>query len=173
MRGVTGSVGKRWTAALIAGGLIVVALGAGAFAQASGMAAGILKVRLGGDTSETRLVIDLDRSVSGKLISDGAADNTVIIAFPRVGVSGDLKGAGQGVVRRWTVNTTGGSARLNIELARKAGIRIVPPGTTGAEAGGIYLPSPDDLGQFWAWFDRRASQAPPLRRRPRARIRTP
>jgi N-acetylmuramoyl-L-alanine amidase len=130
MRGFTGSVGKRWTAALIAGGLIVVALGAGAFAQASGMAAGILKVRLGGDTSETRLVIDLDRSVSGKLISDGAADNTVIVAFPRVGVSGDLKGAGQGVVRRWTVNTTGGSARLNIELARKAQVArrfLLPP----------------------------------------------
>lgn len=130
MRGVAVSVGKRWTAALIAGGLIVVALGAGAFAQASGMAAGILKVRLGGDTAETRLVIDLDRSVSGKLISDGAADNTVIVAFPKVGVNGDLKGAGQGVVRRWTVNTTGGSARLNIELARKAQVArrfLLPP----------------------------------------------
>ena len=131
MRGVAGRVGKRWTAALIAGGLIVVGLGAGAFAQASGMAAGILKVRLGGDAAETRLVIDLDRSVSGKLISDGAVDNTVIVAFPKVGVSGDLMGAGQGVVRRWTVNTQGGGARVNIELARKAQVArrfLLPPG---------------------------------------------
>ena len=131
MRWVAGKVGKRWTAALVAGGLIVVALGAGAFAQASGMAAGILKVRLGGDTSETRLVIDLDRSVSGKLISDGAVDNTVIVAFPKVGVNGDLKGGGQGVVRRWTVNSTSGSARLNIELAQKAQVArrfLLPPG---------------------------------------------
>jgi N-acetylmuramoyl-L-alanine amidase len=131
MRGVAGKVGKRWTAAMIAGGLIVVGLGAGAFAQASGMAAGILKVRLGGDTSETRLVIDLDRSVTGKLISDGATDNTVIVAFPKVGVNGDLKGGGQGVVRRWTVNSTTGSARLNIELAQKAQVArrfLLPPG---------------------------------------------
>lgn len=131
MRWVAGKVGKRWMAALVAGGLIVVALGAGAFAQASGMAAGILKVRLGGDTSETRLVIDLDRSVSGKLISDGAVDNTVIVAFPKVGVNGDLKGGGQGVVRRWTVNSTSGSARLNIELAQKAQVArrfLLPPG---------------------------------------------
>ncbi|MDB5469670.1 MAG: N-acetylmuramoyl-L-alanine amidase [Caulobacter sp.] len=116
---------------MIAGGLIVVGLGAGAFAQASGMAAGILKVRLGGDAAETRLVIDLDRSVSGKLISDGAVDNTVVVAFPKVGVSGDLKGAGQGVVRRWTVDNQGGGARLNIELARKAQVArrfLLPPG---------------------------------------------
>ncbi len=131
MRGVAGKVGKRWTAALIAGGLIVVALGAGAFAQASGLAAGILKVRLGGDIAETRLVIDLDRPVSGKLISDGAVDNTVIIAFPKVGVSGDLKGGGQGVVRRWNVISQGGAARLNIELAQRAQVArrfLLPPG---------------------------------------------
>jgi len=131
MRGVAGKVGKRWTAALIAGGLIVVGLGAGAFAQASGMAAGILKVRLGGDTAETRLVIDLDRGVSGKLISDGAVDNTVIVAFPKVGIDGDLKGAGQGVVRRWTVNSQGGAARINIELAQHAKVArrfLLPPG---------------------------------------------
>jgi N-acetylmuramoyl-L-alanine amidase len=131
MRGVAGQVGKRWTAALIAGGLIVVALGAGAFAQASGMGADILKIRLGGDMAETRLVIDLDRGVTGKLISDGAVDNTVVVAFPKVGLDGDLKGAGQGVVRRWTVNSQGGAARLNIELAQQAKVArrfLLPPG---------------------------------------------
>ena len=131
MRGVAGQVGKRWTAALIAGGLIVVALGAGAFAQASGMGADILKIRLGGDMAETRLVIDLDRGVTGKLISDGAVDNTVVVAFPKVGLDGDLKGAGQGVVRRWTVNSQGGSVRLNNELAQQAKDArrfLLPPG---------------------------------------------
>lgn len=131
MRGVVARVGKRWTAALIAGGLIVVALGAGAFAQASGVAAGILKVRLGGDVAETRLVIDLDRSVSGKMISDGVVDNTVVVAFPKVAVGGDLKGAGQGVVRRWSVANQGGSARVSIELARRAQVArrfLLPPG---------------------------------------------
>lgn len=131
MRGVVARVGKRWTAALIAGGLIVVALGAGAFAQASGVAAGIMKVRLGGDAAETRLVIDLDRSVSGKMISDGVVDNTVVVAFPKVAVGGDLKGAGQGVVRRWSVVNQGGSARVSIELARRAQVArrfLLPPG---------------------------------------------
>ncbi|HYE47929.1 MAG TPA: N-acetylmuramoyl-L-alanine amidase [Caulobacter sp.] len=130
MRGIAVSGGKRWTAALIAGGLIVVALGAGAFAQASGAMAGILKIRLGGDSSETRLVVDLDRSVSGKLIDDGSTGRTVIVSFPRVGLPGETRGGGQGVVRRWSMENKGGAARLQIDLARNAQVArrfLLPP----------------------------------------------
>jgi len=135
MRGRMGAgAGKRWTAAIIAGGLIVVALGAGAFAQASAALSDVLRVRLGGDIAETRLVIDVDRSVSGKLINDGSTGREVVIAFPRVGMSGDLKGAGQGVVRRWSMEPKGGSARLTIELAQNAEVarRFLLPPSEGA-----------------------------------------
>jgi N-acetylmuramoyl-L-alanine amidase len=131
MRGRMGvGMGKRWTAAIIAGGLIVVALGAGAFAQASAALGDVLRIRLGGDVAETRLVIDLDRSVSGKMINDGSSGREVIVAFPRVGMTGDLKGAGQGVVRRWSMEPKGGSARLTIELAQNAQVSrrfLLPP----------------------------------------------
>lgn len=132
MRGRVGNgIGRRWTAAVIAGGLIVAALGAGAFAQAAGAATGILKVRLGGDSAETRVVIDLDRSVSARMINDGATGREVILAFPKVGMTGDLKGAGQGVVRRWSMEPRGGAARLTIELTRNAQVSrrfLLPPG---------------------------------------------
>jgi N-acetylmuramoyl-L-alanine amidase len=129
MRGISG--GKRWTAALIAGGLIVVALGAGAWAQASGAVAGILKVRLGGDAAETRLVVDLDRSVSGRMIDDGSTGRTVVISFPKVGLPGETRGGGQGVVRRWSMENKGGAARLQIDLASNAQVArrfLLPPG---------------------------------------------
>ncbi|MBI1407608.1 MAG: N-acetylmuramoyl-L-alanine amidase [Caulobacter sp.] len=132
MRGRGGvGTGRRWTAAMIAGGLIVAALGVGAFAQASNALVGVLKVRLGGDSAETRLVVDLDRSVTGKMINDGSTGREVVVAFPKVAMSGDMKGAGQGVVRRWTMTPKGGSARLTIELSRNAQVSrrfLLPPG---------------------------------------------
>ncbi|MBX3481413.1 MAG: N-acetylmuramoyl-L-alanine amidase [Caulobacter sp.] len=132
MRGRGGvGMGRRWTAALIAGGLIVAALGVGAFAQASSALVGVLKVRLGGDSAETRLVVDLDRSVAGKLINDGSTGREVVVAFPKVAMTGDLKGAGQGVVRRWSMTPKGGAARLTIELSRNAQVSrrfLLPPG---------------------------------------------
>ena len=54
--------GKRGLAAMIAGTLCVAVA---AVSQASAAAGGVVKVRLGGDRSETRIVIDLDRSATG------------------------------------------------------------------------------------------------------------
>ena len=53
----------------------VLALGALQLAQAAASTADVLKVRLGGDKAETRIVLDVNRSVSGKLVSDGAGDH--------------------------------------------------------------------------------------------------
>ncbi len=41
--------------------------------RAAPPAAGVQKVRFGGDRNETRIVIDLDRAATGKLLADGAA----------------------------------------------------------------------------------------------------
>ena len=93
-------------------------------------APGLLKVRLGGDQVETRVVVDLDRSVTGKLVSDGA-DGKVVVSLPRIDAPADLRGGGQGLVRRWQVERGPGSARLNLELAREAEVHrrfLLPPG---------------------------------------------
>jgi hypothetical protein len=53
-----------------------VAVGLTAFAvgHAATETAALIKVRMGGDSAETRLVIDLDGATSAKIVSDGAAD---------------------------------------------------------------------------------------------------
>ncbi|MDH4384316.1 MAG: N-acetylmuramoyl-L-alanine amidase [Caulobacter sp.] len=124
-------MGKRWIAASIAAGILLVGLGAGAMAQVAGASAGILKVRLGGDATETRMVMDVGRSVSGRILSDGATDRKVVVSFSQVDVASDMKGAGQGVVRRWSVEPRNGAARLSIDLAQDAEVTrrfLLPPG---------------------------------------------
>ena len=109
----------------------VLAFGALQLAQAAASSADVLKVRLGGDKAETRIVVDLNRSVSGKLISDGAGDGKVVIALSDVEVPISLGGDGQGLVRRWAVEEQGRSAKIVVELAQDAIVRrrfLLPPG---------------------------------------------
>ncbi len=105
-------------------------LGGVAASQAAAAGGGVLRVRLGGDQAETRLVIDLDRAASAKVASDGAADRHVVVSLPGVNVDAGLQGAGQGLVRAWTVERGATGARLNIELSRNAVIKrrfLLPP----------------------------------------------
>lgn len=125
----TGGVlaGWRGFAALSCLGLAVLTLGGVARGSAT---TGLLKVRLGGDQTETRVVLDLDRSVTGKLDSDGA-DGKVVLSLPRIETATDLRGGGQGLVRRWNVERGPTSVKLHLELARNAEVRrrfLLPPG---------------------------------------------
>lgn len=122
-------------AALIVGGLTAAGVTV-ATAQGPAAPAGVQKVRFGGDRTETRVVIDLDRAAAGKLISDGMDDQRLVMALPNVTVSGDLQGAGQGLVKRWLIDEAAGGARLRLDLAGKAEVRrrfLLPPGD-GASA---------------------------------------
>jgi len=117
-------------AALIVGGLTVAGVTV-ATAQGPAAPAGVQKVRFGGDRTETRVVIDLDRAAAGKLISDGMSDQRLVMALPNVIVSGDLQGSGQGLVKRWVIDEAAGGARLRLDLAGKAEVRrrfLLPPG---------------------------------------------
>ena len=117
-------------AALIVGGLTTAGV-AVATAQGPAAPAGVQKVRFGGDRTETRVVIDLDRAAAGKLISDGMSDQRLVMALPSVIVSGDLQGTGQGLVKRWIIDEAAGGARLRLDLAGKAEVRrrfLLPPG---------------------------------------------
>jgi N-acetylmuramoyl-L-alanine amidase len=118
-----------WKGIVVLAGLTLSGFGVAAVAQGA-PAPGLLKVRLGGDQVETRVVVDLDRSVVGKLVSDGA-DGRIVVSLPRIDAPADLRGAGQGLVRRWHVERAGGSARLNLELSRDAQVHrrfLLPPG---------------------------------------------
>ena len=122
-------------AAMIVGGLALAGV-AVAMAQGPAPAAGVQKVRFGGDRNETRIVIDLDRAATGKLIADGALDRRVVIGLPNVTTAGDLQGAGQGLVERWSIDEAAGGARLRLELKANAEVRrrfLLPPGD-GASA---------------------------------------
>ncbi len=117
-------------AALIVGGLTTAGV-AVATAQGPAAPAGVQKVRFGGDRTETRVVIDLDRAAAGKLISDGMSDQRLVMALPNVIVSGDLQGSGQGLVKRWIIDEAAGGARLRLDLTGRAEVRrrfLLPPG---------------------------------------------
>jgi N-acetylmuramoyl-L-alanine amidase len=102
-------------AATAVGALSLVA--AAAVSQAATSSADILKVRLGGDGVQTRLVIDLDHSTSGKLVASGAADGRAVLLLGEVSAGESQQGAGQGLVKRWVIDQQGGAARLSMDLA--------------------------------------------------------
>jgi N-acetylmuramoyl-L-alanine amidase len=117
-------------AALIVGGMTTAGV-AVATAQGPAAPSGVQKVRFGGDRTETRVVIDLDRAAAGKLLSDGATDQRLVLALPNVTISGDLQGSGQGLVKHWLIDEAAGGARLRLELAGKVEVRrrfLLPPG---------------------------------------------
>jgi N-acetylmuramoyl-L-alanine amidase len=94
--------------------------------------AGVLKVRLGGDASQTRIVIELDHAATGKLLSGDAASRHVVVALPKVEVAGgDMSGQGSGLVKGWSIDQAAGAARIKLDLARDAQVKrrfLLPPG---------------------------------------------
>lgn len=112
----------------------IVAASAGLAAFAAGHAAtetvSLLKVRMGGDAAETRLVLDLDGATSAKVISDGSADRRVVIMLPGVTSAQVQQGAGRGVLKAWTVESVQGGVRLQMDLAGDAKLKrrfLLPP----------------------------------------------
>jgi N-acetylmuramoyl-L-alanine amidase len=111
--------------AALAAGLIAVAA-----SHAAPNAAGLLGVRLGGDASATRIVIDLDRATTGKLLADGLGDGRVVLLLGDVIATGGQQGQGQGLVKRWLVDQQGAAARLQMDIAPEAKVKrrfLLPP----------------------------------------------
>jgi N-acetylmuramoyl-L-alanine amidase len=116
--------------ALVAAAALAASLAAVVVTHASASVAGLLKVRLGGDAQATRLVIDLDQAATGRLLSDGATDGRVVMVLGNVSAQGGLSGAGQGLVRAWSVDQTSNGARLQLDLSPEARIKgrfLLPP----------------------------------------------
>lgn len=122
-----GNRGRALVALAAAAGL---GLTAAAVSHAAGTSAELLKVRLGGDGDETRIVIDLDRSANAKIVSDGSADRRLVVMLPGVDAPDGLQGAGRGVVKAWLVDEAKGGARLQMDLAADARVKrrfLLPP----------------------------------------------
>jgi N-acetylmuramoyl-L-alanine amidase len=81
----------------------------------------ISKVRLGGDDAQTRIVLELNRTTRGVLV-DTNDPQRVVLRLEQLEVPQGLAGAGQGLVRRWTVERSGGDALVELTLARPAAI---------------------------------------------------
>ena len=121
---------NRGRAALAVAAVAVAGLAVTVASHAAASVSGHLKVRLGGDSQSTRLVMDLDQAASGKLVSDGASDGRAVVVLPNVSAAGGLQGAGQGHVKAWAVDQTSGGARLQLDLAPDAKIKgrfLLPP----------------------------------------------
>jgi N-acetylmuramoyl-L-alanine amidase len=97
---------------------------------ATAATAGLLKIRLGGDASQTRVVMDLEKSASARVIADGSADGRVILLLPGVTAAAALQGAGQGLVKSWVVEQTPAGAKLMMDIAPDAKVKrrfLLPP----------------------------------------------
>jgi N-acetylmuramoyl-L-alanine amidase len=113
--------------------LVAAAAGLGLLAvaasQAAPVTAGLLRVRLGGDAAQTRIVVDLDHAVTAKVLADGAADRRIVLVLQGVSTAG-AQGAGAGLVKAWVADEAKGGARLRIDLAADARIKrrfLLPP----------------------------------------------
>lgn len=120
-------LGAGGLAALLVIAACAVGFGAAHVAQAaaSAGASDLIRVRLGGDVTTTRMVLDLGRAASGKVLADGS-NGKVVIALSDVSLPDGVNGQGQGLVRRWSV----ANGKLTIELASNATVRrrfLLPP----------------------------------------------
>ena len=111
----------------------VAALGCLVFAGASRgaeSAASPLKLRFGGDSASTRVVLELSEAASADLVSDGAADGHVVLDFSRLSVGDSLDGQGKGLVKAWTIDKVRGHVRLSLDLNGRGKVRrrfLLPP----------------------------------------------
>ncbi len=91
----------------------------------------ILKVRVGENGDETRLVVEMDQPASARLMADaGAASQHIVIALPNARAGGGLSGAGPGRLKAWSVTEGGGAAHLNLDFQQASVVKrrfLLPP----------------------------------------------
>src|SRR5579864_2519338 len=126
---LVGAIGSAW-------GRLAAALGAvlclaAAASQSASSGEDVLGVRLGGDMTMTRVVVELNQTARGKVVVGGGGPGApVVLALPGVAVDNDLQGGGLGLVSHWSVDSAAGAARVRLALARPADVRrrfLLPP----------------------------------------------
>jgi N-acetylmuramoyl-L-alanine amidase len=92
---------------------------------------GLLAVRVAGDASETRVVIELDQSAKARLVPGDAGGRSVVLAWPELDAGKEQNGPGKGLVTAWAVDEAAGAVRLRLTLAGDAEVArrfLLPPG---------------------------------------------
>lgn len=104
----------RSLAVLATAGAMIAALPGGGFAETADV-----KVRFGGDQASTRIVLEIDHAVQGKLVTGGQGGREIVMEFPKLAAS-DLDGDGRGLVGAWSLERTATGARLKLALDKGA-----------------------------------------------------
>ncbi|MEM9966186.1 MAG: N-acetylmuramoyl-L-alanine amidase [Asticcacaulis sp.] len=123
------AAGKVWAGALMAATISVAVAEVPTVAAAD--KADTVKVRLGGTQSQTRLVIDLDSSVRGELLSRDTDYSQAVLGLSGGGIPKGQSGEGRGLIRSWKLESMAGITRLKIEFNGEARISrrfLLPPG---------------------------------------------
>jgi N-acetylmuramoyl-L-alanine amidase len=121
-----GAKGAGWLRFAAIGSVLGLLAAGLAWQGAAAAASGLLKVRFGGDQLETRMVIELDRATSARLVSSDADARRLQLKFDKL-TAADSDGQGRGLVKAWSLN---GSA-LTLDLTRAAAVKrrfLLPPG---------------------------------------------
>ena len=114
-------VGRRWLGLASAlGAIACAALAPAALAQPAPTRQGVLDVRFGGDTHDTRVVVEMDRAAKGRSETGDGPGRTLVVDLAKIEASPDLQGHGQGLVSGWAFDRTGDGARLTLQLAKNA-----------------------------------------------------
>ena len=124
--GARGSA-RRWAAGALAA--LACALLSGSSQGATGPS-GVLQVRLGGNQSETRVVVELDSPTKGQVVSTGAADRLVVVSLAKVSADSQPQGHGLGLVSAWSAESVAGGTKLSLQLNKAAQIKrrfLLPP----------------------------------------------
>src|SRR5271169_4840081 len=91
---------SRWARAALGLALAGACAAAVAASVQKPAASDVIAVRLGGDASETRIVVDLARPASGKL-EDQTQPSRMVLTLKDISTRGVLQGRGRGLVRAW------------------------------------------------------------------------
>ncbi len=97
-------------------------------------AVGLIGVRLGGDSTSTRVVLDLDAAAAGKLLAEEGSPGHLVIGLPPLLSTDRLQGRGLGVVSAWHVTVGPRASRLVLDVAPGAGVVhrfLIPPPAEG------------------------------------------
>lgn len=115
--------------------VLLVALSCYAGSHAAIAQSTVLRVRIGGDQSQTRIVLDVDRTVAAKLLSDGQSDRRIVLSLPGASAVEGLQGGRQGLVKAWLVDRNANGAQLQIDLSSDATVarRFLLPPADGVE----------------------------------------
>jgi N-acetylmuramoyl-L-alanine amidase len=99
-------------------------------AAAQDAAGDVVRVRLGGDDHQTRIVVELQKSVDGKLVTRADDVKNQVIALPDIDLDQTMSGQGRGLISGWKIEKLAGSTRLKLDFSGKARIYrrfLLPP----------------------------------------------